>query len=68
MAQTKVEEGGILVFGEAEPRTLAQAQRCAATAEITALMGDNHLGYAQPIGGVTAYRDAVSVSGVGPCG
>jgi tRNA-splicing ligase RtcB len=30
-----------------------------------ALMADHHLGYAVPIGGVVAYRDAVSPSGVG---
>jgi tRNA-splicing ligase RtcB len=31
----------------------------------TALMADHHKGYSQPIGGVVAYRDAVSPSGVG---
>lgn len=31
----------------------------------TALMADHHLGYSQPIGGVVAYRDAISPSGVG---
>jgi tRNA-splicing ligase RtcB len=30
-----------------------------------ALMADHHLGYSQPIGGVAAYRDQVSPSGVG---
>jgi tRNA-splicing ligase RtcB len=30
-----------------------------------ALMADNHKGYSMPIGGVVAYRDAVSPSGVG---
>jgi tRNA-splicing ligase RtcB (3'-phosphate/5'-hydroxy nucleic acid ligase) len=30
-----------------------------------ALMADNHLGYSMPIGGVAAYRDMVSPSGVG---
>jgi len=28
-------------------------------------MADGHLGYAVPIGGVVAYRDAISPSGVG---
>lgn len=64
MATTETKDG-ILVFGEADDRTLAQARRCSATAERTALMADNHLGYAQPVGGVTAYRNAVSLSGVG---
>lgn len=30
-----------------------------------ALMADHHLGYSQPIGGVVAYRDTVSPTGVG---
>lgn len=30
-----------------------------------ALMADHHLGYSMPIGGVVAYRDAISPSGVG---
>ncbi len=30
-----------------------------------ALMADHHLGYSQPIGGVVAYRNSVSPSGVG---
>ena len=64
MSLPKVADG-ILVFGEADDRTMAQARRCAEKAERTALMADNHLGYAQPVGGVTAYRDAVSLSGVG---
>src|SRR5277367_6684679 len=37
----------------------------AATADRTALMADGHLGYAVPIGGVVAYKDAISPSGVG---
>lgn len=62
----KIEDrDGILVFGDADDRTMEQAKRCAQTAERTALMADNHLGYAQPVGGVTAFRDAVSLSGVG---
>ena len=28
-------------------------------------MADGHLGYAVPIGGVVAYKDAISPSGVG---
>lgn len=30
-----------------------------------ALMGDHHLGYSVPVGGVVAYRDGISPSGVG---
>ena len=44
---------------------LEQIKRCAATADRVAMMADHHLGYAVPIGGVVAYRDAISPSGVG---
>ena len=35
------------------------------TADRAALMADHHKGYAVPIGGVVAYRDRISPSGVG---
>ncbi len=58
---------GIPVFGAADAPTLVQMQRVRATGPVaaTALMADNHKGYSQPIGGVVAYREAVSPSGVG---
>ena len=52
-------------FGEHEPNTLQQLNDVASRAERTALMADGHLGYVMPIGGVAAYRDRVSVVGVG---
>lgn len=55
----------ITVFGEHEPNTLAQLSDVAGRAERAALMADGHLGYVMPIGGVAAYRDQVSVVGVG---
>lgn len=57
----------IVVFGDADAATLAQIRRCATTGPVAgaALMADNHKGYSMPIGGVIAYRDAVSPSGVG---
>lgn len=57
--------GNIPVWGEHEEKTLAQIRTCAATADRAALMADGHLGYAVPIGGVVAYKDAISPSGVG---
>lgn len=54
-----------LVFGQHEPNTLAQLSDVARRAERAALMADGHLGYVMPIGGVAAYRDQVSVVGVG---
>lgn len=53
------------VFGTHEAKTLAQLADVASRAERAALMADGHLGYVMPIGGVAAYRDRVSVVGVG---
>src|SRR2546423_12311569 len=44
---------------------LGQIKTCARTADRVALMADHHLGYAVPIGGVVAYADSISPSGVG---
>jgi len=53
------------VFGEHDQSTLSQLRNVAKRAERAALMADGHLGYVMPIGGVAAYRDEVSVVGVG---
>lgn len=58
-------DGTIPVFGEADEKTLGQIRVCAKTADRVALMPDNHLGYGVPIGGVVAYRDSISPTGVG---
>ena len=56
----------IPVFGtEVDAGALAQIKTCARTATKTALMADHHKGYAVPIGGVVAYTNAISPSGVG---
>ncbi len=44
---------------------LKQIKRCAQNADKAALMADHHKGYAVPIGGVVAYKDYISPSGVG---
>lgn len=44
---------------------LAQIEVCQKTSYKTAMMADHHLGYAVPIGGVVAYKDQISPSGVG---
>jgi tRNA-splicing ligase RtcB len=56
---------GIPVWGQPEEGAVAQIKTCALTADKVALMADHHKGYAVPIGGVVAYRDAISPSGVG---
>lgn len=53
------------IFGTHDDKTLAQLADVATRAERVALMADGHLGYVMPIGGVAAYRNAVSVVGVG---
>lgn len=53
------------VFGRHDEKTLAQLHDVASRAEHAALMADGHVGYVMPIGGVAAYRDKVSVVGVG---
>src|SRR5919201_345288 len=57
--------GKAAVFGEHDEGTLRQLADVASRAERAALMADGHVGFIQPVGGVTAYRDAVSVMGVG---
>jgi tRNA-splicing ligase RtcB (3'-phosphate/5'-hydroxy nucleic acid ligase) len=53
------------IFGTHEEKTLIQYENIRAQAVHTALMADGHLGYVMPIGGVAAYRNQVSVVGVG---
>src|SRR6185436_2456085 len=55
----------IPVWGEPIEGAMEQIKTCAQTADKCALMADHHPGYAVPIGGVVAYRDKVSPSGVG---
>jgi tRNA-splicing ligase RtcB (3'-phosphate/5'-hydroxy nucleic acid ligase) len=55
----------MLIFGEHDDATLRQIRDVAGRAARAALMADGHLGYVMPIGGVAAYRDRVSVVGVG---
>jgi len=56
---------GIVVFGDPIENALEQMKIIAQSAEKTALMADHHLGYSMPIGGVAAYSNIVSPSGVG---
>ncbi|MCW5853343.1 MAG: RtcB family protein, partial [Anaerolineae bacterium] len=56
----------IPVWGDpVDQDALKQIQTCARTADYAAMMADHHKGYAVPIGGVVAYEDKVSPSGVG---
>ena len=57
----------IAVFGEHDERTLEQLVRCVDVEEGARGVecADGHVGYSQPIGGVVAYRNYISPSGVG---
>src|SRR4051794_5811821 len=52
---------------EADPKAIEQLELCLADERAVdgALMADAHLGYSMPIGGVVAYDNAISPSGVG---
>jgi tRNA-splicing ligase RtcB len=54
-----------VMFGDHEEGTLRQLSDVATRAERAALLADGHVGFTMPIGGVAAYRDKVSVVGVG---
>ncbi len=53
------------IVGKHETNTLEQLMDVDTRADRTALMADGHLGYIMPIGGVAAYRNRISVAGVG---
>src|SRR5215475_13686781 len=55
----------IPIWGAPDPGAVSQIKTCALTADKVALMADHHKGYAVPIGGVVAYKDAISPTGVG---
>lgn len=57
--------GKLTTFGITEEDVIKQAWDIAQDAERVALMADNHFGYHMPIGGVAAYKDKVTVAGVG---
>lgn len=57
----------ITVRGDVDDRAVEQLRRCAeaGNAVRAALCADGHVGYSQPIGGVIAYPEHISPSGVG---
>jgi tRNA-splicing ligase RtcB len=56
---------GYVVKGTVDQRAVEQLERCAEQGVSAALCADGHVGYSQPIGGVVAYKDMISPSGVG---
>jgi tRNA-splicing ligase RtcB len=57
----------VVVIGQHEERTIRQLERCVEAEQGAAgvLCADGHVGYSQPVGGAVAYRNHISVSGVG---
>jgi tRNA-splicing ligase RtcB len=57
----------VTIFGDHDDRTKEQMARCMRVGSVVGgvLCADGHLGYAQPVGGVIAYAEHISVSGVG---
>src|SRR3989442_15074258 len=57
----------VRIFGEHDEHTKGQMGRCMQYGSVVGgvLCADGHLGYAQPVGGVIAYQEHISVSGVG---
>lgn len=54
------------VFGEHDEGTISQMWTCLNTGGKKAVLcADGHKGYAQPVGGVIAYQNLISISGVG---
>jgi tRNA-splicing ligase RtcB len=54
------------VFGQHDEATIKQIETCVAAGGVRGVLcADGHKGYAQPIGGVVAYKHKISLSGVG---
>src|SRR5215813_13819100 len=55
------------IFGQHDEKTVQQMWTCLGVGAVHkgVLCADGHYGYAQPVGGVVAYENQISVSGVG---
>lgn len=62
-----IQDSPIVVVGDHDDRTVEQLVRCVRATDGArgALCADGHVGYSQPIGGVVAYTEHISPSGVG---
>lgn len=57
----------IKIFGREiiDDKSIAQIERCTSDNDIGVLTADAHYGYGHPIGGAVAYKNKISLSGVG---
>ncbi len=62
-----MQEHDITIFGQEiiDAQSITQLQRAMTEGSIGVLTADAHYGYGHPIGGAIAYRDKISLSGVG---
>ena len=60
-------KSNIKIFGEAiiDPPAIEQLKNCTGDEDYGVLTADAHVGYGHPIGGAIAYKDKISLSGVG---
>jgi tRNA-splicing ligase RtcB (3'-phosphate/5'-hydroxy nucleic acid ligase) len=65
--EERFQNSPLTIFGDHDPNTIAQMRNCMAIGNAVkgVICADGHLGYAQPVGGVIAYEDQISISGVG---
>jgi tRNA-splicing ligase RtcB len=63
----KYRNSPLKIMGEHDKGTVAQMRNCMGVGNAVAgvICADGHLGYAQPVGGVIAYENQISISGVG---
>lgn len=61
------QDSPLTIIGDHEESTVQQMRNCmrVGNAVAGAICADGHLGYAQPVGGVIAYENQISISGVG---
>lgn len=57
----------LTIFGKEiiDEKCIAQMENCMDETSIGVLTADSHYGYSQPVGGAIAYKNSISVSGVG---
>ncbi len=57
----------LTIFGEhlIDAKSIAQIKNCIGEDDIAVLTADAHYGYGHPIGGAVAYKNHISLSGVG---
>lgn len=64
---SEYENSHLEIVGDHEANTISQMEACMKVGNVVAgtLCADGHKGYAQPVGGVIAYENQISISGVG---